>query len=68
MGFSGTAIVRFRVGRSGGLESAALLRGSGVMMLDKLALRAVRQAAPFPPPPAEIGDDRLIFDVPVQFH
>lgn len=48
----GAAVVRFSIAGSGGLASASIARSSGNADLDQLALRVVRSAAPFPPPPA----------------
>lgn len=47
----GTAVVRFRVSSNGGLAEVSLARSSGNARLDQDALRVVRRAAPFPPPP-----------------
>ena len=40
-----------RIRRDGSIESARVLRSSGVPLLDDTALRIVRLAAPFPPLP-----------------
>lgn len=48
---SGTAVVAFRVNRNGGLGSVSIVQSSGNSRLDNQILRAVRRAAPFPPPP-----------------
>ncbi|MEM6618247.1 MAG: TonB family protein [Pseudomonadota bacterium] len=48
----GSAIISFTIAASGGLVSAGVARSSGSTQLDRDALRVVRRAAPFPPPPA----------------
>ncbi|MEM9581779.1 MAG: TonB family protein [Pseudomonadota bacterium] len=48
----GKAEVNFKIASNGGLAGARLTRSSGSGALDRAALRAVRNAAPFPPPPA----------------
>ena len=49
---SGTAVVRFRISGNGGLGGVSVASGSGSARLDRAALRVVRRAAPFPPPPS----------------
>jgi TonB family protein len=43
---------------SGSLENVRIVEGSGLDFLDQEILRAVRNAAPFPNPPAGLLDDR----------
>jgi len=66
-GLGGAVLIRFRLDRDGRLLAADVLRGSGSIMLDKLALRSVRQSAPFPSPPAIVPDSGLTFDIPIDF-
>lgn len=47
----GSAIVAFSIADGGGLASVSLARSSGSASLDNAAIRLVRNAAPFPPPP-----------------
>jgi protein TonB len=63
-GYRGRAVVAFGVTRSGGLAYARIRRSSGSAALDRLALGAVRGAAPFPPPPP--GATRQ-FSIPFNF-
>ncbi|UMA66585.1 TonB family protein [Roseivivax marinus] len=49
---SGTAQVRFTVSGSGALAGIEIAASSGSGALDGAALAHIRQAAPFPPPPA----------------
>lgn len=63
----GTAIVAFTVTREGSLEDVSLGQSSGSPMLDRLATRIVRHAAPFPAPPAALADDQLHFTIPFSF-
>jgi len=66
-GLRGTATVHFGLTTSGGLAFAAVSRTSGVAMLDQLAVSAVRQSAPFPPPPAGATTAQLRFSIPFYF-
>ncbi len=47
----GRVTLRFTIDAKGGLASLKVARSSGVPSLDQAASDAVRQAAPFPPPP-----------------
>lgn len=64
----GSATVAFVLDRTGRLQSARVAIPSGDARLDSMALRMVRQAAPFAPPPAELADSDLTFTIPVRFH
>lgn len=48
----GVALVSFSVAQSGGLASVGIVRSSGNAQLDQIAIKHIRRAAPFPPPPA----------------
>lgn len=63
----GTAVIGFRIDRKGSLLWVRLTHSSGVALLDRLALRAVREASPFPLPPQELPDAQLEFTAPVNF-
>lgn len=51
-GFRGTAIIGFTIAPDGGLAALGVDRSSGDAAFDELALRHIRGAVPFPPPPA----------------
>lgn len=55
MALQGEALVGFTLDADGRLVALELLQSSGNGLLDRLALRTVRRAAPFPPPPATAG-------------
>lgn len=58
----GEALVGFTLDADGRLVALELLQSSGNGLLDRLALRTVRRAAPFPPPPAAAGREfRIAF-------
>lgn len=63
---AGKVLVSFLLDPQGRVTAVAIAQSSGQMLLDKLALRAVRDAAPLPPPPD--GPARftveLVFGVP----
>lgn len=52
VGTKGTSVVAFTISSGGGLSAISLARSSGSPKLDQAALRVVRKAAPFPPPPS----------------
>ncbi|MDR1394928.1 MAG: energy transducer TonB, partial [Deltaproteobacteria bacterium] len=52
MGIEGTATVAFTILAGGEASGAAIVKSSGHEGLDQSALAAVRNASPFPPPPA----------------
>lgn len=63
----GTTIMAFTLSRNGQVAELTVAETSGNAMLDRLALRAVRQAAPLPPPPESLRDDQLRFTIPFSF-
>lgn len=67
-GGGGETVIAFRLDRSGALVESTVATGSGSVRLDRLALRMVRQAAPFPAPDPAIAGDRLLFTLPIRFH
>lgn len=46
------ATVKFKIASSGALSGVSITKSSGSAEVDKIALRVIRRAAPFPPPPA----------------
>ncbi|ANL35468.1 energy transducer TonB family protein [Rhizobium phaseoli] len=60
----GTVVVSFSVNGSGGLTSVRVVNGSGVPEIDRLAVDAVRRAAPFGPTPG--GNGRNFMAVPIE--
>jgi len=66
-GHRGTASIAFGVTRSGGLAYARIRRSSGSAALDRLALGAVRGAAPFPRPPTGARPRQLRFSITIHF-
>lgn len=63
----GTTTVIFDLTRTGELRNASIAERSGNPMLDRLALRTVRGAAPFPAPPEALDDGQLRFTIPFSF-
>ena len=64
---SGTVLILFQLSENGELRSADVSQSSGNILLDKIALRSVRRAAPFPLPPKGIPDAALTFKIPINF-
>jgi TolA protein len=64
----GTAAVAFGISPSGQLLFARITRSSGNRGVDQSALAAVRQAAPFPPPPAGLTAAQRVFTTTVRIH
>ena len=56
-----TTVISFVLRPDGSLEDALIARDSGAPYLDEVALRAVREAQPFPNPPSALmdGDGRI---------
>jgi periplasmic protein TonB len=66
-GQNGAAKVAFAIDRSGKVISETLIESTGSPQLDAEAIAMVKRAQPFPPPPAEVRDDTLKFELPVVF-
>jgi TonB family protein len=63
----GTAVIEFKLDRSGHVVLAKVLRSSGDNVLDDAALATVRGADPVPPPPQSVSDTELTFSMPIRF-
>jgi len=68
MHLAGEALLRFTLDRNGRISSAEIARSSGNRLLDKLAIRCLHQAAPFPSPPATLPDAALQFSIVFRFN
>jgi len=66
-GLQGRLLMRFVINRDGSLAEAKVLRSSGFALLDQEALRAVHDAAPFPPLPARMKTDRLVINATFEY-
>jgi protein TonB len=64
----GEARLAFSIDRAGRVLASRIVRSSGSEALDQEALALIRRAAPLPPPPAGLSDDRLSFVVPIRYH
>lgn len=64
----GTVIVAFRIDRRGRLVEEHVDGMSAGAGLDAAALGLLAAAAPFPAPPAGVGDAGLTFTVPIRFN
>lgn len=53
-GGRGTVTIRVRIAADGSLDGVSIEAGSGSQTADERALRAVRAAAPFKPPPTKL--------------
>ncbi len=54
-GIGGQLVIDFAIAKSGDLEAIDLRRSSGVPVLDRYALNAVKLAQPFPPVPDSVA-------------
>ena len=63
----GRVMVAFTLSPSGALVSARIVQSSGKPSLDRIALAAVRQSSPFPPPPQGVSASQLSFSIPFTF-
>ncbi len=66
-GYEGRILLEILIGPKGELLSSRILESSGYRLLDRAALHMVRQAAPFPPPPPQLGPFPLKFRIPIRF-
>lgn len=66
-GEAGTVQLAFTVDRNGGAHSVRLVRSSGSSVLDRETLTLIDRAAPFPPPPPELGGAQIAIVVPIRY-
>ncbi len=59
--------VSFTINRSGQVQSATIVKSSGLPAFDAAALAMVRRADPLPAPPPLVADEGLTFTMPVMF-
>lgn len=64
---AGRVAVAFVLDRTGRVLSVEVGRGSGIREFDEAAIAMVREAAPLPPPPPEVGGDTVRVEVSVVF-
>lgn len=64
---SGTTIIRLSIAPDGRLLASQVAASSSNPNLDRIALRTVRLAAPFPAAPAALGPGQIAFAVPLDF-
>ena len=64
---SGSVVMRFIIARDGSLVDVGIFKSSGLPSLDASAISMIRQAAPYPPLPADIAGARQSFLLPLQF-
>jgi protein TonB len=64
----GAVLIRFTVTRQGALAGEPVVeKRSRYERLNASALEAVKNAAPYPPLPGEVGEDEMSFQVAVAF-
>lgn len=63
----GRAVVRFEIGRDGQVRQPAMEDSSGDSAYDQAALRAIKEANPFPPLPAEFKEPGLLIHLGFNF-
>ncbi len=66
-GVEGVVSVQFTIGHGGEAGAVSVAQTSGSKILDNAALDAVRNAAPFPPLPAELGKNEFTLRVSIVF-
>lgn len=64
---SGEVRLTFTLDRAGRILTASIARSSGNVRLDRTALRMLRRAAPFDPPPEAIAAGQLTFNLNINF-
>lgn len=65
--FEGQATVRFVIGPDGRVSGLKIVKSARHMSLDQAALCAVKDAAPFAKPPANLFDESLTVEVTIMF-
>lgn len=63
----GKVVLRFTLSDRGDLQQVSVLRSSKSSDLDQAAMDAVRSAAPYPPPPRDLGQQELALEVAIFF-
>jgi periplasmic protein TonB len=63
----GVVHVRFTLDGRGRVIHCGIVRTSGMTWLDKLALSQIREASPFPRPPAGLAEEGRVFEVPLRY-
>ncbi len=63
----GSATIGFTISLDGTLKDSSLAQSSGHESLDMAALQAVRDSAPFPPPPPAFFSEEISLQVTIQF-
>lgn len=63
----GQVVVGFTVDTDGGVTAAEVVESSGHRSLDRAAIRAVKNSAPFPRPPASLFDGALKMKITIVF-
>jgi protein TonB len=66
-GAEGTVQLYFVLDRQGRVTKSRVTKGSGFSSLDQEALNSLQRAQPFPPPPADVPDEKLTMTVPYRF-
>ncbi len=66
-GRQGVVSVRFEMDVKGQLLNFAIAKSSGIKALDRIALKSVKNAAPFPIPPVPMHGQKLVFTIPYLF-
>ncbi|CAD7777473.1 MAG: hypothetical protein KIIPBIDF_01891 [Candidatus Methanoperedenaceae archaeon GB50] len=66
-GLEGKVVLEFTLNIKGELVSLKIKRSSGYAILDKAAIKAVKNATPFPPLPQEICSRQILINLPVCF-
>lgn len=66
-GIRGRVLVRFNLTVTGEITDVIIIKSSGVVVLDGLALEQIREAEPYPRPPKELTAAQLHFIVPMTY-
>ena len=63
----GCVVIRFAISPAGEIHRAEVVKSSRFPLLDEAALRAVRDAAPFPKPPPTQFKGEVLLELPIMF-
>lgn len=63
----GRVLLTFTINANGRVSNVRVIKGSRFSMLDDAAVAAVRDAAPFPPPPKKVFGQSIDLKIPISF-
>ena len=66
-GQEGKAFLKFKLDKDGSVANLSIVQSSGHNLLDEAAIRAIKEAAPYPPIPDELNRSYALLKLPISF-